>query len=164
MSAITEWRRNSSRPLDVREVHLGDGRLDDLERVTQRVAVVRPGAGVDDHRPGALDGDAVELLHHLALEVGLERQDGEAAALGVPGDLALELAQRERAVVRRVAASEHVQIDAVQQAQGRHSALSHVTTSSSRPAGTCTRRRGRPKRLQQDELDAVGAGLLVARR
>src|SRR4029079_5691693 len=38
--------------LDVRQVDLDDGNAEDLERVPDRVAVVAPRAGIDDHAAG----------------------------------------------------------------------------------------------------------------
>ena len=115
--------------LDVGEMDLGDGSAHHLERVPDRVAVVRPGAGVDDHRAGALHGQAVQLLDHLALEVRLEGPDLEAAPLGVTRDRALELDQRLRPVLRRVTPPEHVEVDAVQHPQDVAHPASHSTTS-----------------------------------
>jgi len=55
----------------------------------------------------------VQVLHEFALGVRLEAVDLELELAREADNLLFELAQREPAVVRRVAATEHVQVDAV---------------------------------------------------
>ena len=56
--------------VDVREVHLDDRDLEDVERVVDRVAVVRPRARVDDQPVGVAVG-VVDPVDVLALVVRL---------------------------------------------------------------------------------------------
>src|SRR5205085_7472795 len=78
-----------------------------------RIRIVRPGAGIDDHRVRPVER-VVTPIDVLALAVRLP-----AAHVAVKGgrplvDLRLELVQRETAVELRVAPSEHVEIDPVE--------------------------------------------------
>src|SRR4051794_6894975 len=95
--------------LDVREVHLDDRRVEELERVADRIAVVRPRAGIRDDAAGPVKGvvappDVFALAVRLAA-VGVEL---ELARPGV--DLALELVQAEPAVELGVATVQDVEI------------------------------------------------------
>src|SRR5207249_10138518 len=56
--------------LDVREVNFDDRRVEQLERIADRVRVVRPRAGVDDHAVGPVVR-VVTPLDVLALAIGL---------------------------------------------------------------------------------------------
>src|SRR6185312_14391394 len=99
--------------LDVGQVHLHDGRLEQLERVADRVRVVRPGTGIGDDAVGPVER-VVAPLDELPFVVRLPATD-VAAELGAPlVDAGLELREREPAVERWIAAREHVQIHAVQ--------------------------------------------------
>ena len=100
---------------DVREVHLDDRALRKLERVADRVAVVRPGARVDDEATGGV-AELLAPLDVLAFVVGLASQD-VAAEVGPPlANHPLELGQREPTVNGRIPTLEDVEVRAVQHA------------------------------------------------
>jgi hypothetical protein len=87
----------------------------ELERVVDRVAVVRPCAGIDDEAFRGL-AELLAPVHVLALAVRLPAVD-LAAELACPfADPLLELGEREAAVHGRVPAVEGVQVHAVQDA------------------------------------------------
>src|SRR5688572_1471256 len=97
----------------VREMHLDDRPRKDLERVADRVAVVRPRARVHDHPLGPLERVVAEV-DVLALAVRLPAARRVADVLRPGIDLLLELAQRETAVERGVSALEDVEVDPVE--------------------------------------------------
>ena len=99
--------------VDVREVHLDDRAREGLERVVDRPAVVRPRAGVENERVGVVER-RVEEFHVLALVVRLPAPHLEAELARPRVDLRLEVLQRPVAVLRRVAASEEVEVDPVE--------------------------------------------------
>ena len=70
--------------LDVGDVHLDDRPPERLERVADRPAVVRPGAGVEQ-QPVRVVGGLVQLLDELALVIGVEeaRLEAELVPKGV---------------------------------------------------------------------------------
>ena len=78
-----------------------------------RVAVVAPGARVDDHAVGPVERVVAEL-DVLALAVRLAAADGVAELAGPRVDALLELVQRKAAVDRRVAPVEDVEVHAVE--------------------------------------------------
>src|SRR5687768_10839212 len=90
---------------DVGEVHLDDRDPRYLERVADRPRVVRPRAGVDDHAVGDLL-DAVQVLDELTLGVRLKEARVELELAREAVDRMLELAERDPAVVARVAPPE----------------------------------------------------------
>src|SRR5437899_2862228 len=94
-------------PVDVREVHLDERSRVRLERIVDRVAVVRPGAGIDDHAVGPVER-VVAPLDVLALAVRLPAPHGQAELLRPAVDLRLELRVGKAAVLLRVAAPEEV--------------------------------------------------------
>ena len=81
--------------------------VDDLESVPNRVAVVRPGARVDDDAfcPAS---HVVAPLDVLALVVRLEAPDGETELLRPTVDTGFEVAEPDAAVESRVSLAEHV--------------------------------------------------------
>ena len=76
--------------VDVGEVDLDRGQPGDLERVADRLAVVGPGAGVEQRRVGDL-GQPVQALDEVALVVGLKERDLEVELAAEALDLRLEL-------------------------------------------------------------------------
>ena len=99
--------------VDVRHVYFEDRRLEDGERVANPVTVVRPGTGVDQH---GVDGVAMRLMDafaHCTLEIRLEALDFDAEFLTERLQPCVDLAERDRPVLRRVALAEHVEVDAV---------------------------------------------------
>src|SRR5579871_3112085 len=114
--------------VDVREVHLDERDLEELERVVDRPLVVRPRAGVDDD---AVDGvvRVVAPLDELPLVVRLPALHGQLSLTRPLVDPALELGDRQAAVQLGVATAEHVEIDTV---EDEHS---HVPGRLSLPPG-----------------------------
>ena len=108
--------------MDVRDVHLHRGELRQRQRVEQRVARVRVRAGVDDDAVGRAHG-GVNGLHERALMVGLEAARLDAERLRLGGERRLHVLQGERAVLRRIAPAEHVEIRPVDQQDGLTSGL-----------------------------------------
>ena len=112
--------------LDVREVHLDERHLEELERVVDGVRVVRPRARVGDHALRPLER-LVAPLDVLALVVRLAAAGGRAE-LPRPGvDPRLQLGEGQAAVHRRVATVEDVEIHAVED-EDAHWAASLVRT------------------------------------
>ena len=79
---------------DVGQVDLDGRQACELDGVADRVAVVSPGAGVEQGGIGDL-GQAMEVLHELALVVGLEKPHLELEGLREALDLDLELPERD---------------------------------------------------------------------
>src|SRR5439155_22963676 len=98
--------------LDIREVHLDDRKLEQLERVANRIAVVRPRAGIDDDavRPVAR---VVAPVDELSLAARLQTPNRAFELAAPPVNLRFELVQPEPSVESRLAIRERVQIDAV---------------------------------------------------
>src|SRR5436190_5961397 len=92
---------------------LDGGNARQLQRVANRVAVVRPRARVDDRPVGDL-AQAVEALYELTLVVGLKERRLETELASVLLDLELELGKGDRTVVLRRALAEPVEVDPVQ--------------------------------------------------
>ena len=94
-------------------MHLDDRRLEQLERVADRVAVVRPRAGIDDHAVGPVERlvDPVDVLALVVRLLALRARVDVARPLV---DLRLELAERPAAVQLGVAPPEHVHVHAVE--------------------------------------------------
>ena len=120
---------------DVGEVDLDRGHAGDLERVADRVAVVRPGAGVEQRRVGELR-ETMQVLDELRLAVGVKEARLQAELVSVTVDPALELVQRQVAVVLARAPAEHVQVDAVQDRDPVVGRWTHPRCSSSTAALT----------------------------
>ena len=146
---------------DVREVNLDDRHGEELERVPDRVAVVRPGAGVDDHAVGPAPR-LVAGVDELALVVRLEAAHRAAELLRPLVDPGLELGVGHAAVERRIALGERVQIDPVQHQDLHRPSL----LPDQRVRGLRVRRRrehGRDDRLSgRLEEDEDALALLVA--
>src|SRR5439155_14649064 len=99
--------------VDVREVDLDERDGQQLERVPDRIRVVRPGPRVRDDAVGPVER-VVAPLDVFALVVRLPAAY-VAAELGGPlVDPRLEVAERDAAVELRVAPPEHVEIDPVE--------------------------------------------------
>src|SRR3954467_2288727 len=108
---MTDTRRQSSRRL-TSEVDLDGGQPGDLQRVADRVGVVRPRARVEHDRVAeALK--PVQVLDELALGIGLEEAHVEAEVAREALDAHLELGVGQRAVVLARSAAELVAVDAV---------------------------------------------------
>jgi hypothetical protein len=80
---------------------------------------VGPRTGVDDHRRHAFFEGPVDALHHLALVVGLKHSTARPARRPAHHG-GVDLGQRGRAVLGRVALAEHVEVDAVEHEDGLH--------------------------------------------
>src|SRR4051794_3452359 len=126
--------------LDVRQVHLDHLQAllhDELDRVADRVRVVRPGTRVHHqavHRPA---DRLVQVLDERALVVGLEAACRGAVVARPLVDLRFQVRQRQGPVQRRLAAAEQVQVDAVQDRD--HSADATARASASSPGSMpCT--------------------------
>src|SRR5581483_5461235 len=78
-----------------------------------RVAVVAPRAGIDDHAVGVVVR-VVDPADVLALAVRLPAARGHAGGVGPVVDPPLQLVEAEPAVELRVASPEHVEVRAVQ--------------------------------------------------
>ena len=72
--------------VDVGQVDLDRRQAGELERVADRVRVVRPGARVE-HHPVGEPVEPVQVLDELALVVGLEERASEPELVGGVGDL-----------------------------------------------------------------------------
>src|SRR5581483_10241967 len=99
--------------LDVRQMHLDERHVEDLERIVDRVAVMRPRSRVEDDAVDVAVG-VVDPADVLALAVRLSAADGQRELLRPLVDLRLELVQAEAAVDLGVPPSEHVEVHAVQ--------------------------------------------------
>src|SRR5436190_8896935 len=94
-------------------MHLDDRAGEDLKRVAHGVGIVRPRPWVHD-QPVDAGAGLVDHLDEVALAVRLPAADGQLQILGPVVDHRLELRQRRRPVVGRVALAEHAQVDPVQ--------------------------------------------------
>src|SRR5207253_3954881 len=151
--------------LDVREVDLDERRRVRLERVVDRVAVVRPRAWVDDHAVRPVER-VVAPLDVLALAVRLPAPHGQAERLRPAVDPRLELGVAEAAaVLLRVAAPEEVEIDAVQHRDTHRRTLLGDQGIESSPYVALRELRaddGAARRLEEHKPDAAAGDLLVA--
>ena len=95
------------------QMDLDDGHVDELQRVTDCVRVVRPRPRVDDDSVGRVER-VVAPLDELAFAVRLPAADVTAEPRGPLVDPRLELRERDPAVHGRVAARQHVEVDAVE--------------------------------------------------
>ena len=160
-SAITE--SGATPPgVDVREVDLGDRHRDQLERVADRPTVVRPGAGVDDHAVAARRrAPARAAARPRPLVVGLEAATCRTRRRARDAlTLTLELVERDRPVVRRVAAA--------RACRGSRRAAARARSASRQPLDHLRLERGRdrtpgagaPRPSQQHVPDAVRSAFL----
>src|SRR6267378_3098783 len=126
--------------MDVRHMELDHRHREDGERVADAIAEMGPCAGVDQDRIHAFGEPLVDALAHRGFTVGLEAHhlDAQLAAEGLK--LRVDLGQRDRAVLRRVALAEHVVVDAVE-----HEDL-HVFTCAAWRARPAARRPPRGRR------------------
>ena len=151
--------------LDVREVHLDDGHPEELDRVADRVAVVRPRAGVEDDAVRPVER-VVAPVDELALVVRLPAARRALVLVRPRVDAALELGEREAAVVVGVAPVEHVEVDAVQDCDPHGATLTRDQRVERRThvgRGQLDADPRPPGRLEQDEPRGAADGLLVAR-
>jgi hypothetical protein len=103
-------------------VHLHDRPASELERVADRIAVVRPGAGVDDEAVGRLP-QLLAPVDVLALAVRLAAED-IASELSAPlANPHFELLKREPTVDGGIPSLEQVQIHAVEHADEHSESL-----------------------------------------
>ena len=110
-------------------MHLDDGRLEQLERVADRVRVVRPGTGIGDDAVRPVER-VVAPVDVLPFVVRLPAADVTAELRGPLVDAGLQLREREPAVEGGVATREHVEVHAVQD-DDLHGALYSAISSSS---------------------------------
>src|SRR5438552_3128649 len=97
----------------VGKVYLNDRLPERLERVVNRVAVVRPRTWIDDQRVGVVVG-VVDPLDELALAVRLTAANAHPELLSPFVDPCLELVQADPAVQRVIASADDVEVDSVQ--------------------------------------------------
>src|SRR5215210_2094864 len=95
---------------DVGEVDLDRRHGSDLERIANRVAVVRPSAGVE-HYPIRDLGQAVQPLNVLAFAVRAKEARLESELVGEALHLHLELVQRGLTVMLARTPPQHVEVD-----------------------------------------------------
>jgi hypothetical protein len=89
-------------------------------RVADAVAVVRPRAGVDEHRGDLFLKAAVNPLTHFLFAVGLETDHFDAELLAQRLQARVDLAQGRGSVLDRVALAEHVVVDAMEHQDFHH--------------------------------------------
>src|SRR4051812_48484196 len=99
--------------LDVREMNLDYRHLEQLERVADRIAVVAPRARVED-QPVDVVVRVVDPFDELALAVRLPAAGADVEGVRPLVDLRLELIHAHAAVELRVAAPDHIEVDAVE--------------------------------------------------
>src|SRR6266480_695523 len=117
--------------VDVRHVHLDDRRRENRKRVPDAVAVVRPGAGVDEHGVDLVGEAFVDALAHRGFAVGLEALDRHPELLAERLQLSVDLGQRDRPVVSGIALAEHVEVDTVEH-ENLHGCASFIRMVSRR--------------------------------
>jgi len=100
--------------MHIGHVHFDDGALEYGERVANTVAVVCPGARVNQNRLGAVLMRLMDMLDHGAFVIGLKAFDVSAELRAQHLQTGIDLGQRDRPVLGRVALTEHIEINAVQ--------------------------------------------------
>ena len=100
--------------VDVRHMHFNNRRAEHRQGVAQTVAVMRPSTRVNHQRVSLIAQSLVDSFDHLAFVVRLKTLNGRAKLAAQCLHARVDLGQRRRAVLRRVALTEHVEIDAVQ--------------------------------------------------
>src|SRR5437763_7943297 len=108
----------------------------DLQRVADRPRVMRPRSRVEHDGVGVL-AQRVQALDECALVIALKEARREVQLAGFALDPLLELGKRERAVQRRVAATELVEVHAVHDLDARpraHAASSATAARTSSAA------------------------------
>jgi hypothetical protein len=125
-----EHRRVAERlpSVDVRQVRLDDDEAGTGDGVAQGDAVVREGAGVEDHTVDVAAG-LVQPADELALDVRLEVDDGDVSLGGVDPEVGDDVGQRVVAVDLRLPGSEEVEVRSVEDENSSR----HGYTVSSRP-------------------------------
>jgi hypothetical protein len=109
-------------------VHLDDRPASELERVADRIAVVRPGAGVDDEAVGGLP-QLLAPVDVLALAVRLAAEN-VAAELAAPfADLLFEVAEGESTVDSGIPSLEQVEVHAIEDADQHSESLDRQVTT-----------------------------------
>ena len=101
--------------VNVRQVNLDERQPDAGQRVAQRNARVREGAGVDQDRRRAVAARGVHALDQRVLRVALVRRQPDAERsrlLAQPGD---DVVERARAVMARLPTAQQVQVRPVDQ-------------------------------------------------
>src|SRR5438093_3253029 len=130
-------------------MHLDDWTGKEVDRVPDRIAVVRPRARVDDERVDVVHG-LVTPVDVFALAVGLAAAHTEAELARPRVDARLELLDRLAAVELRIAAADDVQVHAVEDVHTHAATLvlyTETSDSSARrtsSAGRSTPATGRP--------------------
>ena len=100
--------------MDVRDVHFDDRSREHLQRVDDRDRSERIRGRVDDDA-ARIVGRLVDPVDELRLAVGLPKDDGTCS--GLVAALRLDFGERRRAVDRRLARAEPIQIGSVQDMQ-----------------------------------------------
>src|SRR5271167_2659386 len=135
-------------------MHLDGREVAELERVVDRPRIVRPRSGVENQAVSAA-AKQVQALDVGALGVGLEELGLQLERRRALGDPRLQLGERQRAVMVRVAQTEHVEVHAVQDCDstGAHASSSLTAPRTSRRStrtpystspGSRTRTKGTP--------------------
>jgi hypothetical protein len=99
--------------MNVGHVQFDDPTGQDRERVADAVAVVCPRTGVDQHGVPTLFISAMDTLTHRRFAVRLKRIDLHTQFLAQRLQPGIDVGERNRSVLRRVALAEHVVIDAM---------------------------------------------------
>ena len=101
--------------VNVGHVHFINRALEDGQRVADAIAVMRPGASIDQHGSGSIAMRSMNALAHGTFKIGLETLDAGTQIVAERRHRCVDLGQRDGAVLRRIALAEHVEIDAVEQ-------------------------------------------------
>jgi len=99
--------------MDVGHVQLDDRASEDRQGIADAIAVVRPGARVDQDRVIPFLEAQVNTLDHQRFAVGLKGVDADAELRGQFGQACIDVLEGEGSVLRRVALAEHVVVDAM---------------------------------------------------
>src|SRR5690606_34623016 len=100
--------------VDVRQVHLDEGDADRGQGVAHGDAGMAVGRRVDDHVAHPGRGRLLDQVDQFALMVGLPRFDGDAGLARRLGQPPVDVAEGVGAVMARLAASEQVEVGAVE--------------------------------------------------
>ncbi len=119
--------------MDVGHVQLNHGASEDGHSIAQSDAGVGPGPGIDQHGVNLLHEGAVHAFAHLTFVVGLKTIHLCTQFGSQRFDALLDLGQRDRAVLLRIAMTEHVQVDAIEE-KDFHAAIVRPQAACRQPA------------------------------
>ncbi len=100
--------------VDVRHMDFDDGYGQDGQCIADPVAVVCPGPGIDQHGLRAVGVRLMDAVYHRPFAVGLEATHPCVQFRTQRLQLLVDFRQGGRAVLGRIALTEHVQVDAMQ--------------------------------------------------